>query len=115
MQDDELRLRSNYLESKRQDSKAKITEAFDEYKKLLNDTTHPDNQTAAYDKVVAKTLERLMVAASELDDANPGEGIFGLLILSLRSILKVKNENVKLQVEVRELKRELKVRKGGKE
>jgi hypothetical protein len=104
---------SRYLENKKQNAKSKITDAFDEFKKLLNDTTHPENQTDAYHKIVQTTLNRLMVAASELDDSNPGEGLFGLIILSLRSILKVKDENVKLQVEIRELKKEInKLKKG---
>lgn len=98
---------SKYLESKKQGAKTKVTEVFDEYKELLKDKTHPDNQTPAYNKRVVVTLQRLMSAAADLDDSNPGEGIFGLIILSLRSILIVKDENVKLQVELKELKKEI--------
>ena len=56
---------------------------------------------------MVSVLNRLLIAADELDEVNPGEGIFGLIVLSLRSSLKLKDENVKLQVEVRELKREI--------
>ena len=55
-----------------------------------------------------------MVAADELDDVNPGEGIFGLIILSLRSTLKVKDHIVDLEVRVRDLEREVSRLKKGK-
>ena len=38
----------------------------------------------------------------------PGEGIFGLIILSLRSSLKMKDELIKTEVKLRELEREIK-------
>jgi hypothetical protein len=98
---------NKYLKSKRNDPKAKIEDAFGAFKKLLTDKTHTKNQTAAYNKNVVSVLNRLMVAADELDNTNPGEGIFGLIILSLRSTLKVKDNIVDLEVRVRELEREV--------
>ena len=43
-----------------------------------------------------------------MDSENPGEGIFGLIVLSLRSNLKLRDEIVKMNVEVRDLKMEIK-------
>jgi hypothetical protein len=101
---------SEYLKSKREGgitTRTKIEDAFADYKSLLADKTHPENQTAAYDKNVKSVLNRLLVSADELDTENPGEGIFGLIVLSLRANLKVKDQLVKLEVEVRDLKKEL--------
>ena len=98
---------NKYMKSKRNDPKSRIEDAFGSFKKLLSDKTHTKNQTAAYNKNVISTLNRLMVSADELDSANPGEGIFGLIILSLRSVLKVKDNVVDLEVRVRDLEREI--------
>ena len=97
----------NYTRRKREDPKRKIEEAFNEYKRLLADKTHPDNQTDAYNKNVVSVLNRLLVAADDLDEENPGEGIFGLIVLSLRTNLKLKDELVKMEVKARELGREI--------
>jgi hypothetical protein len=48
-----------------------------------------------------------LIAADELDGVNPGEGIFGLIVLALRSCLKLRDDNVVLEVEVQELRREI--------
>ena len=98
---------NRYLDAKRMESKRDVEVVFGEYKKLLADKTHPENQTAAYNKNVISTLNRLMVAADNLDTQNPGEGIFGLIILSLRSILKLKDRNVELEVQIKNLEREI--------
>tara|TARA_B100001027_G_C16077070_1_gene245577 strand:- start:142 stop:495 length:354 start_codon:yes stop_codon:yes gene_type:complete len=105
----EVKVPSNnrYLKSKKAEAQNSVENAFEEFKKLLSDKVHPDNQTPAYHNNVVSVLNRLLIAADELDEVNPGEGIFGLIVLSLRSSLKLKDENVKLQVEVRELKREI--------
>lgn len=99
---------NKYVESKKRDSKNRIEQVFDEYKGLLRDKTHPDNQTAAYNNNVISVLNRLLVAADELDSVNPGEGIFGLIILCLRTNLKLKDDNTVLEVRMRELELELK-------
>ena len=98
---------SKYMDSKIKSAKNNITDAFGDFKALLSDKTHPDNQTVAYHNNVISILNRLLVSADELDDTNPGEGIFGLIILSLRSSLKIKDEIVKPEVENRELKIEI--------
>tara|TARA_R110002020_G_scaffold50716_7_gene143256 strand:+ start:40080 stop:40427 length:348 start_codon:yes stop_codon:yes gene_type:complete len=97
----------NFTSRGRDNPKKKIEEAFDAYKGLLADKTHPDNQTAAYNKNVISILNRLLVAADDLDETNPGEGIFGLIVLSLRTNLKLKDELVKQEVKLRETSREL--------
>ncbi len=112
--DKEVKVPTNnrYLKSKTDTAKKKVENAFDDYKALLSDKTHPDNQTAGYHNNVVSILNRLLVAADELDSINPGEGIFGLIVLGLRSNLKLKDENVKLEVKVRDLSIELeKIRK----
>ena len=64
---------SNYIKSKRE-AKSKAESIFEEYKSLLSDKTHPDNQTEAFKKNVVSVLNRLLVCADEMDDQNPGEG-----------------------------------------
>ena len=53
-------------------------------------------------------FNRLMVAADELDSQDPGAGVFGLIILSLRASLALKDKNLDLEIKVRELERRLK-------
>jgi hypothetical protein len=98
---------NRYLDAKKMESKRDVEIVFGEFKKLLADKTHPENQTAAYNKNVISTLNRLMVAADSLDSHNPGEGIFGLIILSLRSILKLKDRDVELEVKIKGLEKEI--------
>tara|TARA_B100000131_G_scaffold323209_1_gene380532 strand:+ start:4090 stop:4446 length:357 start_codon:yes stop_codon:yes gene_type:complete len=108
MSDDIKVPRNNkYLESKTNNKRTKVEEAFDGFKNLLADKTHPDNQSPAFHNHVVSVLNQLLVAADELDSESPGEGIFGLIILSLRSSLKLKDDNLKLEVEIRALKREM--------
>ncbi len=112
----ESKMSSNYVQSKKQstDPKSKLTMVFDEYKELLRDKTHPDNQTKAYTQNVITTLNRLVSAADELDNVNPGEGIFGLIILTLRANLALKDEVIKLEYELKEQKNEINRIKKGK-
>ena len=98
---------TKYMDAKKNESQNGIENAFNDFKKLLSDKTHADNQTPAYHNNVVSILNRLLVAADELDGVNPGEGIFGLIVLSLRSCLKLKDDNTALEVEMRELRREI--------
>ncbi len=98
---------SKYLDSKKGRSQSDVETAFNDFKALLADKTHPDNQSPAYHNNVVSILNRLLVAADKLDESSPGEGIFGLIVLSLRSSLKLKDEVIKMDVEIRELKREI--------
>ena len=109
MDEKEIRVPKNnrYVDSKKTNAKRKIESAFDDYKALLADKTHPDNQTGAYKNNVVSILNRLLVSADDLDSVNPGEGIFGLIILCLRSNLHLKDEMVKMEVKNRELKNEV--------
>jgi hypothetical protein len=107
---DEIEIPKNsaFLDGKKQELKTRFSAVIEEYKKLLGDKTHPDNQTAAYHNNVKSILTRLLTNADELDKVVPGEGIFGLIILSLRSSLKMRDELIKNEVKIRELERELK-------
>ena len=107
MDDIKVPKNSRYMEAKRAKPQAEIEVAFNDFKKLLADKTHPDNQTPAFHNNVISILNRLLVAADQLDESNPGEGIFGLIILSLRSSLKLKDDITKMEVEIRELQREV--------
>jgi len=108
-EDDRMSMPSpRYLEAKKQEARGHLTTVFDEYKKLLRDKTHPDNQGKVYDRMVQKTLQRLLSAADDMDSVTPGEGIFGLIVLSLRSTLRVKDDNVRLEVKIKELEKEVK-------
>ena len=105
----DLKIPSNnqYVASKKKKAQSKVENAFSEFKSLMDNKTHPDNQTPAYKNNVVSTLNRLLVAADEMDTENPGEGIFGLIILCLRSSLKLHDDNLKLEVDIRDLKREV--------
>ena len=104
---------SNYLKNKQKET-IKLEDAFEDFKKVLNDKTHPDNQTESYRRNLMGSLNRLVVAADEADSVNPGEGVFGLIILSLRSIIKLKDEIIKVEVKNRELQLEIKKLKNRK-
>lgn len=88
--------------------KIKYEKAVDEYKNLLLDRVHPNNRTDSYQKNVMSIFNRLLVAADELDGHNPGEGIFGLIILALRANLALKDKNIELEVQFKELERRIK-------
>ena len=101
---------SKYLKSKRDGAvtaKSKVEAAFNDYKVLLADKTHPDNHTDVYNKNIMSVLNRLLVSADELDSENPGEGIFGLIVLGLRANLKLKDELVRAEVEISKLKKDV--------
>ncbi len=107
MSDIKVPKNTKYMDSKKSEAQSGIENAFNDFKKLMANKTHPDNQTPAYHNNVVSTLNRLLIAADELDGVNPGEGIFGLIVLSLRSCLKLKDDNVSLQVEIQDLKKEI--------
>lgn len=104
----EIPKNSAYLDSRKQDTKTRFSGVLEEFKKLLADKTHPDNQTQAYHNNVKSILTRMLTTADELDKLVPGEGIFGLIILSLRSSLRLKDDLIKAEVRIRELEREIK-------
>ena len=97
---------SQYLTKKR-NTTSKAESVFEEYKALLSDKTHPDNQSEGYKKNVVDVLNRLLVCADEMDTENPGQGIFSLIVLSLRSNLKLKDKITELDFENKKLKREI--------
>jgi hypothetical protein len=106
MSDLKIPTNNRYVDSKKK-AQGKVENAFNDFKALMNDKTHPDNQTPGYKNNVVSTLNRLLSAADEMDSANPGEGIFGLVILCLRSSLKLRDDGLRMEVEIRSLKREI--------
>lgn len=112
MSEEKPRLSGNYRNrtnaEKQETPLSKYEKSVDEYKALLEDKTHPDNRTAAYNKNAMAIFNRLMVAADELDSHDPGAGVFGLIILALRASLALKDKNLDLEVKIRELERKLK-------
>ena len=73
----------------------------------MSDKTHPENQSDGYKKNVISVLNRLLVCADEMDNENPGQGIFSLIVLSLRSNLKLKDKLIELEYENKKLKRDI--------
>lgn len=98
---------NNYL-NKQRNPRSKTEEAIAQFKDLLDDKTHPDNQTEGYKNNVISILNNLLVSANDLDQVNPGEGIFSLIVLSLRCSLKLRDRCNDLEVKNRELKIEIK-------
>ena len=79
-----------------------------DFNTLIQDKTHKDNQTDAYNNNVRYILNSLLVGANELENKNPGEGIYSLIILALRTNLELKNKIVDLEKKVRDLNSKLK-------
>lgn len=109
----ENKLGTQYMENMKTQAKSQITKVFDEYKEILRDKTHPENQTPAYHKKIQGTIHRLLSAAHELDQVSPGEGIFALFTLTLTTNLKLKDKIIELEVENNRMKRQLKKMKNG--
>lgn len=97
---------SQYLSQKKAAAN-KAEDVFEEYKSLLADKTHPDNQSEGYKRNVIDVLNRLLVCADDMDTQSPGQGIFSLIVLSLRSSLKLKDEIIKLELDNKRLRREI--------
>ena len=96
--------KSNFLNRNQKKRESKAEKAIKDYNALMEDKTHPDNQTDAYDKNVRHILNSLLEGADELENVNPGEGIYSLIILSLRNNIRLKDKIVDLEKQVRELK-----------
>ena len=92
----------------RKSNRQRAEEAISEFKKILDDKTHPSNQTDGYKNNIISSLNNLLVSANELDNENPGEGIFSLIVLSLRSSIKLRDRINELEVENKELKLKIK-------
>lgn len=86
----------------------KYEKTVNEFRALLSDKTHPNNRTDAYKKNVNSILNRLCLSADELDEKVPGQGIFGLLVVSLTTALALKDKNLELEVELNNLKKQVK-------
>jgi len=101
---------SRYINRRKTEAKKKLWSIIDDFKAILRDSVHPDNQNNAYEKRVQGILSKMMVSANELDIASeePGNGIFSLLVISFRSSLYLKNEIIKLRKEIKDLRLEVK-------
>jgi hypothetical protein len=99
------KMSSNYLKSAKQKAEQQTMEIFEEYKELLLDKTHPDNQSAAYKERVSDVVKRMIIYANDLDGESPGNGIFGLIALMLRANLKLKDQVVELETRVRKFEK----------
>lgn len=98
---------NQYLDSKKDDSRKRMEKSILEFNKILNDKTAPENQTSGYENNVKTMLNGLLVSANDLDNINPGEGIFSLIILCIRSILKLRDKNTELEIQVKKLSNEI--------
>jgi len=98
---------SSYMNYIKEDTRKKFGECLEDFKKLLSDKTHPDNQTNAYHSNVKSILTRMLSSADSLDKIFPGEGIFGLIAMSFRANLKLKDQLISMEVRIRELENEL--------
>lgn len=108
MSDFNIPKNNNYLNSKKHKVKSAAESAIADYNNLINDKTHEDNQGQAYKNNEMNILNRLLVGADELDSKNPGEGIFSLIVLALRTNIKLKNKIIDLEMKIKDLKIELK-------
>ena len=91
--------------------KKKLTTAeqsIKDYNSLIQDKTHKDNQTQAYDNNVKYILNSLLIGANELENNNPGEGTYSLIVLTLRTNLELKNKIIDLETKLRDLNIKLK-------
>lgn len=98
---------NDYL-SKQGKIRNSLESVMNRFKDLIKDKTHEKNQTKAYNDNVVDILNRLLVEANELDRTNPGEGIFSLIVLCLRTNLKLKDIIVEQDVRIRDLELKLK-------
>lgn len=85
-----------------------LEKAMNRFKSLIKDKVHESNQTKSYSDSVVDTLNRLLAEANSLDQVSPGEGIFSLIVLCLRTNLKLKDMIIDLEVKVRDLELEVK-------
>lgn len=99
---------NNYLNDKKNQAREQYEKVIEEFKAILKDKTVPENQTNAYKQNIITTLNRLMAVADEMDAHEPGQGVFGLIILAFRAVLSMKDYSAELEVRIRELEREVK-------
>jgi len=100
--------RQRFADRKSDTPMGRYEKAVDEYKSLVADKTHPKNRTAAYKKNTQSIFNRLLTAADGLDLDDPGAGIFGLITLALITNLALKDKNIELEVQIRDLEKRIK-------
>lgn len=105
------KLGSSYLSQMEKNAGDQIAKAFDEYKALMLEKIHPDNQTPAYHKKVQGTINRVMSAAYTMDEAVPGQGIFALFALALSTNVKLKDKLIEIEVDNKNLRKSINILK----
>lgn len=92
--------------------RGRYEDAVNAFKSLLADKTHPDVRTESYKKNVISVLNRLCVAADELDsdpeNQNSAQGIFGLIVTSLTTALSLKDKIIEQEVIIQQLESRIK-------
>ena len=74
-----------------------------DFNSLIQDKTHKDNQTQAYENNIKHILNSLLVGANDLENDNPGEGIYSLIVLALKTNLELKNKIIDLEKKLKDL------------
>lgn len=95
--------KSDFLNRNHKKKETKAESAVKSYNSLMEDKTHKDNQTDAYEKNVRYILNSLLEGADELESANPGEGIYTLIMLALRNNIRLKDKIVDLEYRLKKL------------
>lgn len=81
-------------------------EAINGFRVLINDHVLEADKTEAYRKNEEDIFKRILVYASELEKFSPGEAMLYLIILSLRTHLKLKSKILELELKIRKLELE---------
>ncbi len=95
--------KSDFLNRSHKKKETKAESAVKSYNSLMEDKTHKDNQTEAYERNVRHILNSLLEGADELEGSNPGEGIYTLIMLALRNNIRLKDKVVDLEYRIKKL------------
>lgn len=102
---------NNYLNNQRK-VRGALEVSMNAFKDLIKDKIHPKNKTPAYEEKTVGVLNNLLSEANDLDQVRPGEGIFGLIVLCLRTNLKLKDMIVEQDHKIRQMELEIRRLKG---
>ena len=98
---------NNYLNQQKK-VRGALEISMNAFKDLIKDKIHPENKTKAYEEKTVSVLNNLLSEANNLDQIRPGEGIFGLIVLCLRTNLKLKDMVIEQEHKIKELELEIK-------
>jgi hypothetical protein len=88
------------------DRKRKLESLMVEFNKMLNDKKLVKNKSIAEGDAETDKMMRLLSAADQLDEVNPYEGTYGLLVLALREGLFMRDAINELEYRVLTLEQE---------